>query len=112
MNGVEFVGSEPKDQIRSWPVTNWRRSRKESIDWWQSSRQATLDSDVRACYIPLPHAINATLQRFDANRDERWMFQDVDQGDPAYAAGIRPGDLLLACGGREIRSRTTAARGG
>ena len=53
--------------------------------------------------IPARHAINATLHRFGVNGNERWMFQDVHQGGPAYAAGIRPGDLLLECGGREIR---------
>jgi carboxyl-terminal processing protease len=53
--------------------------------------------------IPARHAINATLHRFGVNRNERWMFQDVHQGGPAYTAGIRPGDLLLECGGREIR---------
>jgi C-terminal processing protease CtpA/Prc len=53
--------------------------------------------------IPARHAINATLHRFNVNGNERWMFQDVHQGGPAYAAGIRPGDLLLECGGREVR---------
>jgi hypothetical protein len=31
------------------------------------------------------------------------MFQDVHQGEPAFAAGIRPGDLLLESGVREVR---------
>jgi len=53
--------------------------------------------------IPARHAINATLQRIAVHGTERWMFQDVHQGGPAYVAGIRPGDLLLECGGREIR---------
>ena len=53
--------------------------------------------------IPARHAINATLHRFGVNGNERWMFQDVHQGGPAYAAGIRPGDLVLDCGGREVR---------
>lgn len=53
--------------------------------------------------VPARHAINATLHRMGVNGTERWMFQDVHQGGPAYAAGIRPGDLLLECGGREIR---------
>jgi carboxyl-terminal processing protease len=53
--------------------------------------------------IPARHAMNATLHRFAENGDERWMFQDVHRGGPAYAAGIQPGDLLLECGGREIR---------
>ena len=45
--------------------------------------------------IPARHAINATLQRIGVNGTERWMFQDVHLEGPAYAAGIRPGDLLL-----------------
>jgi carboxyl-terminal processing protease len=52
--------------------------------------------------IPARHAINATMQRIAVNGSERWMFQDVHQGGPAYSAGIRPGDLLLECGGREF----------
>ncbi len=53
--------------------------------------------------IPARHAINATMQRIAVNGRERWMFQDVHQGGPAYSAGIRPGDLLLDSGGREIQ---------
>ena len=53
--------------------------------------------------IPARHAINATMQRIAVNGSERWMFQDVHQGGPAYSAGIRPGDLLLGNGEREIR---------
>jgi carboxyl-terminal processing protease len=53
--------------------------------------------------IPARHAINATLQRVGVNGSERWMFQDVHQGGPAFAVGIRPGDLLLEYGGREVR---------
>jgi C-terminal processing protease CtpA/Prc len=52
--------------------------------------------------IPARHAINATLQRIAVNGSDRWMFQDVHRGGPAYTAGIRPGDLLLKCSGREI----------
>jgi len=52
--------------------------------------------------IPARHAINATLQRMAVNGKDRWMFQDVHHGGPAYEAGIRPGDLLLECGGHEI----------
>src|SRR5450755_71703 len=53
--------------------------------------------------IPARHAINATMQRISQNGSERWMFQDVHEGGPAYAAGIRSGDLLLANGKQEIR---------
>jgi len=53
--------------------------------------------------LPARHAINATMHRFGVNGTERWMFQDVHRGGPAYLAGIRPGDLLLGYGEREIR---------
>jgi carboxyl-terminal processing protease len=53
--------------------------------------------------IPARHAINATMQRIAVNGSEHWMFQDVHQGGPAYSAGIRPGDLLLGNGERDIR---------
>ena len=52
--------------------------------------------------LPARHAINATMHRFGVNGTERWMFQDVHRGGPAYLAGIRPGDLLLGYGEREI----------
>jgi carboxyl-terminal processing protease len=53
--------------------------------------------------IPARHAINATMQRIVVSGSERWMFQDVHQGGPAYSAGIRPGDLLLGNGKRDVR---------
>src|SRR3974377_2050036 len=53
--------------------------------------------------IPARQAINANLQRLAVNGTDRWMFQDVHRGGPAYLAGIRPGDLLLGHGEREIR---------
>jgi carboxyl-terminal processing protease len=53
--------------------------------------------------IPARHAVNATLRGIGVNGSERWMFQDVHPGGPAYTAGIRAGDLVLECGGREIR---------
>jgi carboxyl-terminal processing protease len=53
--------------------------------------------------IPARHAINATMQRIAVKGSECWMFQDVHEGGPAYSAGIRPGDLLLGNGEREIR---------
>jgi carboxyl-terminal processing protease len=53
--------------------------------------------------LPARLAIHATLHRIAVNGSDRWMFQDVHKGGPAYSAGIRPGDLLLQCGGREVR---------
>ena len=51
---------------------------------------------------PARYAINATFCAFDTPNGPRWLFEDVHDGGPAYAAGIRPGDLLLRVNGRSI----------
>ncbi len=38
--------------------------------------------------------------KFDG--EQRWMFQDVHEGGPAHAAGLRPGDILLQVRNREL----------
>ena len=53
--------------------------------------------------IPARHAINATMQRFAVNGDERWMFQDVHQGAPATNPQAVSLPSMLERGGREIR---------
>jgi C-terminal processing protease CtpA/Prc len=47
------------------------------------------------------HSINATLLAFPKTGSQRWFFLDVFEGGPAHAAGIKPGDLLLAVDGTE-----------
>jgi C-terminal processing protease CtpA/Prc len=51
---------------------------------------------------PARYAINATFCPFDTRDGPRWLFEDVHDGGPAHAAGIRPGDLLLRVNGRSI----------
>ena len=51
---------------------------------------------------PARYAINATFMATD-EAPPRWMFQDVHEGGPAYAAGIRPGDILLEADGQQVR---------
>jgi carboxyl-terminal processing protease len=53
--------------------------------------------------IPGRHAIAATFMRCDSDCEQRWMFQDVHEGGPAFAAGLRPGDILLQVQNRELR---------
>lgn len=45
------------------------------------------------------HTINATLQSFPLSANGGWTFLDVFEGGPAHAAGIKPGDALLAVDG-------------
>src|SRR5882762_7049454 len=53
--------------------------------------------------IPGRHAIAATFMRCDFDGEQRWMFQDVHEGGPAYIAGLRPGDILLQVRNRELK---------
>ena len=53
--------------------------------------------------VPGRHAISATFMRFNLDGEQRWMFQDVHEGGPAHAAGIRPGDILLQVRNRDLR---------
>ena len=48
------------------------------------------------------HTINATLSTCAHNQTESWMFLDVFESGPAEAAGIRPGQLLLAVDGAPV----------
>jgi C-terminal processing protease CtpA/Prc len=51
---------------------------------------------------PARYAVNATFCAFDTSSGPRWLFQDVHEGGPAHAAGIRAGDLLLRVNGRPV----------
>src|ERR1035437_4158089 len=53
--------------------------------------------------IPARLAINATVENLTVNGQERWMLRDVHEGGPAAAAGIDPGDIVLAVGGTEVK---------
>lgn len=52
--------------------------------------------------VPARYAINATFLELTSPNGSRWMFQDVHEGGPAHAAGIRPGDVLLGANGRSL----------
>ena len=47
------------------------------------------------------HTLNATLRSFTFGGKERWFFLDVFESGPAHAAGVKPGDMLLAVNGTE-----------
>jgi carboxyl-terminal processing protease len=48
------------------------------------------------------HAIGATLRSVEHDGAARWMVLDVYELSPAAAAGIRPGDILVAMNGKEL----------
>ena len=47
-------------------------------------------------HVPARYAVCATFSETDTSDGPFWMFQDVHPGGPAYEAGLRPGDFLLA----------------
>lgn len=47
-------------------------------------------------------AMAATLMKAGTGDGERWVFQDVHPGGVAAAAGISPGDVLVAIDGKEV----------
>jgi len=104
MNGVDWkiLVRDRRDQIlASADAETFEKAVHKLVAELKTSHTGFRHADMRN--IPACHAINATLQRIGVNGSEHWMFQDVHRGGPAYAAGIRPGDLLLECGGREVR---------
>src|SRR5947199_1541842 len=104
MNGVDWnaLAQSRKDQVLACTEPEaFEKGMQKLVAELKTSHTGFRHAGMRN--IPARHAINATLQRMGVNGTERWMFQDVHQGGPAYAAGVRPGDLLLECGGREIR---------
>src|SRR5947199_9747832 len=101
MNGVDWnaLAQSRKDQVLACTEPEaFEKGMQRLVAELKTSHTGFRHTGMRN--IPARHAINATLQRIGVNGSERWMFQDVHQGGPAVAAGIRPGDLLLECGGR------------
>jgi carboxyl-terminal processing protease len=104
MNGVDWnaLARSRRDQIlASTEPETFEREVHRFVAELKTSHTGFRHAGMRN--IPARHAINATMQRIAVNGSERWMFQDVHQGGPAYCAGIRPGDLLLGNGEVEIR---------
>src|SRR3984893_14051697 len=104
MNGVDWnaLAKNRRDQIlASAEPETFEKKVQSLVAELQTSHNGFRHAGMLS--IPARHAINATMQRIAVNGSERWMFQDVHQGGPAYSAGIRPGDLLLGNGEREIR---------
>jgi C-terminal processing protease CtpA/Prc len=104
MNGVDWkaLAKDQRDQILACEEAEaFEKEVNKLVGELKTSHTGFRHAGARN--IPARHAINATLHRFGVNGTEHWMFQDVHRGGPAYLAGIRPGDLLVGYGEREIR---------
>ncbi len=104
MNGVDWnaLAKNRRDQIlASEEPETFEKEVQTLVAELKTSHTGFRHTGMRN--IPARNAINATMQRIAVNGSDRWMFQDVHPGGPAYSAGIRPGDLLLGSRGRDIR---------
>jgi carboxyl-terminal processing protease len=104
MNGAnwEELSKTRKDQIlRSGSNEEFEKRVQELLNELKTSHTGFRHS--KSPNLPARHAISATFMRYTLDGDERWMFQDVHEGGPAHAAGLRPGDILLQVRNRELK---------
>src|SRR5882672_11582158 len=107
MNGAnwEELSKARKDQIlRSRTDQEFEKQIQDVLSELKTSHTGFRHS--KSPNIPGRHAIAATFMRCNLDGGERWMFQDVHEGGPAYAAGLRPGDILLEVDGQSVRPPT------
>jgi carboxyl-terminal processing protease len=104
MNGAnwEELSKTRKDQIlRSKGDEEFGKHVQELLNELKTSHTGFRHS--KSPNVPARHAICATFMRCALDGEERWMFQDVHEGGPAHAAGLRPGDILVQVRNRELK---------
>ena len=103
MNGAnwEELSKTRKDQIlRTTSDEEFEKQIQDLLAELKTSHTGFRHS--KSAKIPGRHAIAATFMRYKLGGEERWMFQDVHEGGPAHAAGLRPGDILLQVRNKEL----------
>jgi C-terminal processing protease CtpA/Prc len=103
MNGAnwEELSKARRDQIlRSTNDEEFEKQIQDLLAELKTSHTGFRHS--KSAKIPGRHAIAATFMRCNFDGEERWMFQDVHEGGPAHAAGLRPGDILLQVRNKEL----------
>lgn len=103
MNGADWPAlvSERRDGIlQRESDEEFERGMQELLNELNTSHTGFRHS--KSHNIPARHAISATFMRCNVDGGQRWMFQDVHEGGPAHAAGLRPGDILLQVRNREL----------
>src|ERR1700739_670728 len=104
MNGAnwEELSKARRDQIlQSASDEEFEKKIETRLPKWKTSHTGFRHS--KSAKIPGRHAIAATFMRYKLDGEERWMFQDVHEGGPAHAAGLRPGDILLQVRNKELK---------
>ena len=101
VNWTELAASR-KAEILSAPTDDeFEKQMQDLLNALKTSHTGFRHS--RSPNVPARLAISATFMRCTLDGEERWMFQDVHEGGPAYVAGLRPGDILLQIGDQELK---------
>jgi carboxyl-terminal processing protease len=79
------------------PVEDFENAIREQLKSLKTSHTGFYHG-FQARFLP-QHSINATLKSYGTNGHERWVFLDVFPEGPAAAAGIKPGETLVAIDG-------------
>jgi len=104
MNGAnwEELSEARRDQIlRSTSDEEFEKGIQDLLAELKTSHTGFRHS--KSARIPGRHAIAATFMPCNFDGEQRWMFQDVHEGGPAHAAGLRPGDILLQVRNKELK---------
>jgi len=97
-----IVQSQERQVLRSTSDEEFEKQIQDLLAELKTSHTGFRHS--QSAKIPGRHAIAATFMRCKFDGEQRWMFQDVHEGGPAHAAGLRPGDILLQIRNKELMS--------
>jgi carboxyl-terminal processing protease len=101
VNWAELAANRKAEILRTSTDEEFEKQMQDLLNGLKTSHTGFRHS--RSPNVPARLAISATLMRCTLDGEERWMFQDVHEGGPAYVAGLRPGDILLQIGNQELK---------
>jgi carboxyl-terminal processing protease len=107
LNGVDWlstVQSHTSRVLNTESAEDFEKEMQVMVSQLKTSHTGFFHRSARN--IPARLAINATVENLAVDGEECWMFRDVHEGGPAAAAGIDPGDIVLAAGGKKIKPPT------
>ena len=100
VNWPELAKARKDEILQSATDENFEKQMQDLLNELKTSHTGFRHS--KSPSLPARHVISATFMRYRLDGEERWMFQDVHEGGPAHAAGLRPGDILLQVRNREL----------
>lgn len=101
VNWTELAANSKAEILRASTDEQFEKQMQDLLNALKTSHTGFRHS--RSPNVPARLAVSATFMRCTIDGEERWMFQDVHEGGPAYVAGLRPGDILLQIGNQELK---------